>query len=118
MFWEERTMAYKDNLFLDDERHPFDVTWGEFDYTTKSWKVVRTYDSFINAVSEYFPTMISFDNDLQTKEEGYDCVKWLVDYCIDNRLQLPKIFYHSQNPVAVGNMKSYIESFKKMNEEK
>jgi hypothetical protein len=106
---------YRDNLFLDDERQPWDVTWGQFDYSKTSWLIVRTYETFIEAIKLYFPLRISLDNDLQTEKEGFDCLKWLCNYCMDHRLDLPEIFFHSGNTVAVDHMQTYVASFKKVN---
>ena len=60
--------------------------------------------------------MISFDHDLadehylkQNSQEfvekiGYDCAKWLVEYCMDHYLDLPKFYCHSMNPVGKENI--------------
>jgi hypothetical protein len=106
---------YKGNIFLDDERHPWDVTWGDIDYTKKNWWIVRDYEAFIDAVRTYWPNCVSLDNDLGEEKEGYDCLKWLIEYGIDNDFLLPELYFHSKNTVAVENMKSYVNSFKKMN---
>lgn len=42
-----------------------------------------------------------------------DCAKWLVDYCIDNKERLPKIFVHSANPVGADNILGLLNNFKK-----
>lgn len=50
------------------------------------------------------------ENDERT---GYHCAKWLVDYCIDNKLSLPQYIIHSDNEVGTENIRSYLENFKK-----
>jgi hypothetical protein len=51
----------------------------------------------------------------------YDCAKWLINYCIDNKKELPaEILIHSMNPVGSANIKSLFDSyykFKKLPEE-
>jgi hypothetical protein len=51
------------------------------------------------------------------EKTGYHCAKWLIDYCIDNKLELPKtILIHSMNPVGSRNIKSLFDSyFKSLN---
>ena len=74
--------------------------------------------------------MISFDHDLSDKKyilhlnkdedlskyrekTGYECAKWLVNYCLDNDLDIPEYYVHSYNTVGKTNIISYIENFKK-----
>ena len=130
-------MSY--NLFLDDLRHPYDcISYMESPgiYAKWSWVVVKNYDQFIAKIREEgLPSMISFDHDLadahydpamyegveeysklyETFDEktGYDCAKWLVDYCMDNGLKLPEFEVHSMNPAGGENIKKYLENFKK-----
>ncbi len=57
----------------------------------------------------------NYDN-LDGEKTGYDCVKWLVNYCIENGLKITfQNFYHTANPVGAANMKSYINSYIKSN---
>jgi hypothetical protein len=102
-------------IFLDDERDVEDVFWIDYPESV-SWQVVRTYNEFVSAVRENIehPHLISFDHDLQdftlsgSERTGYDCVKFLVDYCIENEKVLPECLYHTQNPVGKLNMQSYM----------
>jgi hypothetical protein len=118
-------------LFLDDIRHPYDA----FNYTKqtmflqKEWIIVRDYNQFVEHIIENgLPYFIAFDHDLadehydyddvktgkEYKEKtGLDCAKWLVDHCIDNNLDLPQYFVHSQNPVGKDNIIGYFESYLK-----
>ena len=108
------------NIFIDDERLPEDVTWENLPKV--DWKIIRTYREFCNTLQEFNPPEnISFDNDLadfsndgkMEEKTGYDCVKFLIDYCEFHDFQLPKgIFYHTKNPIGRGNMKSAIESYR------
>jgi len=118
------------NLFLDDERLPGHVTWVELPSTT--WQVVRDFDEFVMTVQEYgLPVYVTFDHDLAdqmyghglngdaipyetyTEKTGYDCAKWLVQYCIDNNLKFPEYQVHSMNPIGKENIIQYINSAKR-----
>lgn len=124
------------NLFLDDIRFPYiensenDVS--AYSYTKytpfkyEEWMVVRNFKEFINIIEENgLPKKVSFDNDLGDidthikkydefiEKTGYDCVKWLCDYCQDNNLKFPEYYIHSMNPTGVNNIRTYIENYKK-----
>ena len=48
------------------------------------------------------------------EKTGYDCAKWLINYCMDNQLELPEtILIHSMNPVGSLNIKSLFDSYYK-----
>ena len=120
-------------LFLDDYRIPedaFDYTKNEL-YINKKWIVVRSYDEFVKFIQENgVPHTVSFDHDLAdehyTQEQvisynsyeektGFDCATWLINYCMDNKLQLPTgILIHSMNPVGSENIKSLFRTFTKV----
>lgn len=120
----------KYNLFLDDERFPYvsnpeldDVS--AFNYTNynpfkyEKWVIVRNFNEFTNEVKKRgLPEKVSFDNDLgdvsdDIEKTGYDCVKWLCNYCQDNKLKFPEYYIHSMNPTGSNNMKAYINNYKK-----
>lgn len=44
---------------------------------------------------------------------GYDSVKWLVEYCANNKLKFPAYAVHSKNNIGAERMKFYIENAKK-----
>lgn len=44
-------------------------------------------------------------------ETGFDCAKWLVNYCIDNNKPLPKWYTHSANPAGKENIDKYLTNF-------
>jgi hypothetical protein len=133
-------MEYK--LFLDDLRTPRmgSKNLPEYSdlYENQEWVVVRSYDDFVNYITEHgLPELVSFDHDLGIEhmkyyfdngghdnppdpmnadfeeKTGYDCAKWLVDYCIDNQANLPDYLVHSANPIGKKNIESYLENFKK-----
>lgn len=126
------------NLFLDDLRNPEDC----FGYTKQpaylmeDWLIVRDYDEFVRTIKELgIPKVISLDHDLADfhyKEEnqktltdevydnmgektGYHCAKWLCDYCVDNKVGIPKaILVHSMNVVGAENIRSLFMTFIKV----
>jgi len=125
-------MSY--NLFLDDIRVPstaYVYTENQI-YHDWEWRIVRNYDEFVAHINEHgLPDFVSFDHDLAdikydplTQREsfeyhethGLDCVKWLVDYCIDNDLDFPDYEVHSQNPVGMDNIHGYVKSFRSARE--
>ena len=91
-------------LFIFDEIEPCGIYW------------VKTQSEFENYIKENgLPDLISFDNDLGIGNgEGYDCAKWLVNYCLDNNVGLPQWFVHSANPVAKENISKLFENFEKI----
>ena len=75
---KERKMK---KLYLDDVRNP----------KTEGWEIVRNYDDFVNYINENgLPDEISFDHDLgeDVSKTGYDCAKWLCEYCWGNGIQI------------------------------
>lgn len=51
--------------------------------------------------------------DYGEEKTGYDCAKWLVDYCIDNGHRFPEFQVHSMNPIGKQRIIAYIENAKK-----
>lgn len=49
------------------------------------------------------------------EKTGYDCAKWLVEYCINNNKSLPKYAIQSANPVGRENINSLLTNFNKFN---
>lgn len=123
------------NLFLDDERMPYQV--GNYIYPVEikplyrleTWEIVRNYEEFVKIIEERgLPSLISFDHDLADihydsnifketftyrEKTGYDCAKWLIDYCQLHNLELPKYLVHSMNPIGKENIQKLLENFKK-----
>ena len=105
------------SIFENDNAYKYPFKWidayspinGDYDVV---W--VKTYDEFVKYITENgLPDGVCFDNDLGEEKEGYDCVKWLVNYCQDNNLELPPYSIHSYNVVAKANMFSLIDNFMK-----
>lgn len=121
------------NLFLDDFRMPSDAFnyMGLPIYNLEEWIIVRNYYAFITLVEKKgIPEIISFDHDLADihykvqdfdydasdyEKTGYHCAKWFIDYCIDNKKELPKkIIIHSMNPYGSCNIKSLFDTYFKV----
>jgi len=104
-----------------------------------TWDIVRSYNEFVAWIeSNGLPVIISFDHDLadthytpehlwvdynaskawqdaqvHVEKTGFECAKWLVEYCMDNKLPLPQYYCHSQNPVGKDNIIGLLNNFKK-----
>jgi hypothetical protein len=118
------------NLFLDDVRHPDDVTW--VNIPPYNWIIVRSYNEFVNFISKNgVPAYVCYDHDLSDihyghglhgdsipydkydEKTGYHCAKWLVDHCMKKGVKHPDYVVHSMNPVGAQNIISYVESYNK-----
>lgn len=118
-------------LFLDDLRIPKDAiglvpdAMNQF-YWKDDWVIVRNFWEFCNYIQKFgLPDFISFDHDLADEhyvnsdhldykeKTGYECAKWLVDFCFDNGRSLPDYMVHSANPTGKQNIISYLENAKK-----
>ena len=51
--------------------------------------------------------------DYGPEKTGYDCAKWLVDFCADNGVGFPEYEVHSMNPVGAKRIRDYIANAKK-----
>jgi hypothetical protein len=122
------------NLFLDDIRMPSEVAiyTKNPDYIQKQWIIARNYDQFVLNISERgLPLLVSFDHDLAdehyeigapsqflafdyskcTEMTGYDAAKWLGEYCLNNKVKMPKYLAHSMNPIGRKNILSYLDNY-------
>lgn len=127
-------------LWLDDIRNPGLADWlmcyaPQFAYGEGEVIWVKDYDGFVTYIEDNgMPDMISFDHDLgedvakdkvaggmskrqariQKREtmSGFECAKWLVDYCLDNDTELPQFGVHSANPVGAENIRKLLTNFK------
>lgn len=100
--WKTMIQYLKEEyLFIFDKNEPCGIFW------------VKTQTEFENYIKENgLPDLISFDNDLGIGNgEGYDCAKWLVEYCMDNDKELPLWYVHSANPVAKENIEKLLDNF-------
>lgn len=105
------------NLFIDDERNPTDVTWGnEAFYQQHPWTVARTMAQVQTLVQEWgFPDFISFDHDLSNNEPtGHDIAKWLVEMDMEGTYRIPdnfNFYVHSKNPRGRENIEGLLNNY-------
>ena len=102
------------------------------DVPNEKWTIVRSYSEFVNIVNKLgLPTFVTYDHDLSdchyghglsgddipydsyNEKTGYDCAKWIVEYCMNKGIKHPPYVVHSMNPVGKLNIESYIESYNK-----
>jgi hypothetical protein len=117
-------------IYLDDIRTPLDPD---------SWTIVRSYDEFVEKISEvgleniseisldhdlaqghYHSNMqsgvINYDSpDFETNayKTGWHCARWLIDQWEDKK-PLCLINIHSYNPIGSANIKSLLDSYFKV----
>ncbi|WP_341199264.1 cyclic-phosphate processing receiver domain-containing protein [Croceibacter atlanticus] len=107
-------------LWLDDLRNPFLNDEGTVPKENTHIEWVLSYEQFTQWIERFgLPEIISFDHDLadvfsndREEKTGMDCAKWLVDYCLDNNVDLPKYYVHSANPVGSKNINGLLNNFK------
>lgn len=123
-------------LWLDDCRDPFDLDKKWLANYAPRWVDtlndvvwVKSYKEFTNwIINNGLPYQIAFDHDLadryydnQTQQEnviwhektGMDCAKWLVEYCMDYKKELPSWVIQSANPVGAENIQGLLTSYLK-----
>jgi len=104
-------------LWLDDIRDPADIRmdWLAYSPIGKEVQVIwlKDYYQFTNWINEKgLPDGICFDHDLgEDTPTGYDCAKWLVDYCLDNQKLPPLWSSQSANPVGKANINRLLMNF-------
>lgn len=130
------------NLYLDDIRQPYEtgnyINPVELrkQYRLEEWIIVRNYNEFTKYIQDNgLPNKVSFDHDLgedeaerlridglskrKTREHkktvmsGYDCAKWMCEYCLENSLPLPEYYCHSMNPTGKENILNILNNYKK-----
>ena len=125
------------NLFLDDVRDPNTFlkdtrTWAVVRNYDEFVKIIKerglpsliSYDHDLSY--EHYPLFEAFEalaegkeiRDLKTipyntykERTGYHCAEWLIGYCEENKLPLPKYQVHSMNPVGAENIRKLLEGF-------
>lgn len=118
----------KYNLFLDDIRNPEVCLNYKTEYmpenrriySMEEWTIARNYEDFVKIIRDEFsngrfPGLVSFDHDLAdvhydpntmiqgfsySEETGKECADFLVNFCIENNLDLPSFYIHSANPTG------------------
>lgn len=138
---EQKRSGIETLLWLDDRRDPYQGTWLEafapaFVDNIMGVIWVKSYAEFISWIDKNgLPTMIGFDHDLggdiavelvknglskrkareykKQEKTGYDCAKWVVEYCMKHNFKFPNYTVQSANTVGTVNIISYIENYKK-----
>lgn len=122
-------------LWLDDERNPEQYfnkksTSGAFirnksyydenifNKHTVRFKWVKNLEEFKNHIEKNgLPEFISFDRDLKKGNNvdetnypnGEDCARWLVNYCKEHNVDIPRYFVHSANKNGQKNIPEILE---------
>ncbi|MFK7755298.1 MAG: cyclic-phosphate processing receiver domain-containing protein [Flavobacteriales bacterium] len=110
-------------LWLDDLRNPFIDLEGTTPKKEGIIEWVLNYEQFVQWIEKFgLPSVISFDHDLadidgdsanHSEKTGFDCAKWLSEYCQDNGKILPTFYVHSANPVGAENIINFLNNHKK-----
>lgn len=95
-------------IWLDDRIDPLEsrMDWLSYSPIGKNVNViwVKNYIDFIDWIQNNgLPDAICFDYDLGETKNGYDCAKWLIDYCKHYHLHPP--LWTSQSIDLIGKTK-------------
>lgn len=73
---------------------------------------VKNFEQFVKYILENgLPQFVSFDHDLgKGEKKGYDCAKWLMNYCQKTNQCLPKFFVHSANRNGIETINALLNS--------
>ena len=94
-------------IFIDDERTPethqkYLNQFGVDSFNNyEGFVVVKNFCEFKKCVIKNgLPTHLSFDHDLGGGPEGIDCLKWIVNYHLDNDIKWKiECRFHTANPI-------------------
>jgi len=119
-------------IFLDDVRDPRTTT--HVALPLFPWTVVRDFNAFKKTVEDFFneyqmaPEFVAFDHDLAPEHyrpsmydedkhysayytdgtfqipTGYHAAQWLVEFCKEKKVKLPRYTCHSMNPLGRENI--------------
>lgn len=111
-------------LWLDDYRNPYEwMPYIKMAYHRMvkepcviTW--VKSYNEFVEYITNYgLPDAIGFDHDLAdegpNEKTGYDAAKFLVEYCLENNVDLPEFDSQSTNPAGRENIINLLNNFKR-----
>lgn len=102
-------------LFLDDKRKASSF----IDMRSNIVRQATTYTEFTEELLDLYCLFgkvdeVWFDHDLGDKSgNGYDCAKYLVEFCEENSMKFPTYYIQSANPVGKANIDSYLKSYLK-----
>lgn len=115
-FYGRKEIMNKTVIWIDDIRDPLkylinddiDIIW------------CKSYDEFIKTLNEvksiysvYFDHDLGDINNPEGEKTGYDCAKYLIDFCIDNNIKLPKFYSQSDNGPGRENIIKLLENYKR-----
>lgn len=107
-------MQRKTIIWVDDIRDPRKYISDDHIVWCKS------YDEFVKTLNNIqTPYSVYFDHDLgdidnpEEEKTGYDCAKYLIDFCIDNNIKLPKFYSQSDNGPGRENIIKLLENYKR-----
>lgn len=103
-------------IFIDDFRKPNKYVNVNINRVYQAY----SYDDFISLLNKLYNKYgvvdeVWFDHDLGPVEEGngLDCAKYLVQFCMDHKMNLPEYHIQSANSVGKMNIDSYLKSYLK-----
>ena len=106
-------------LWLDDKLNPDDsrMDWLAYSPVGREVEVIwiKNFYEFRNWIElNGLPDGICFDHDLGSRDyNGYDCAKWLVNYCRNKKLQLPLWASQSPNPEQKVRINRFLKKYDK-----
>lgn len=112
-------------VWIDDIRDPQESTWQNWikkNFGTNDFDItwVKSYKEFVDFVDKNgLPSNVSFDHDLgdvddpDNEKTGYDCAKYIVDYCMDNDRDIPNYRIQSDNGPGRENIDNYLQNYHK-----
>ena len=97
-------------LWLDDYRNPKNYLIRDYEIT---W--VKTFEEFCSHLEKNgLPDIVCFDHDLGTEKSGYDCAKYLVNYCQQHNLDIPQYDIQSSSVVGKENIRSLMDNWHRL----
>ena len=127
------TRIPKEGVLFNEHGLPRTTLLKETDTDGDDWFVVRNFNAFVRFIIVYgVPEVVSFDHDLTHKATleytkacnehrifdytdvgatGLDCAKFLVAYCKDQNLPLPKWYTHSFNHFGRVHIAEVLEAY-------
>lgn len=103
----QNCLMKKKTFMVDDFRNPANCVQGEYDI---SW--VKNYEEFCSFINiNGLPDIICFDHDLGEEKSGYDCAKFVVNYCQIHNLDIPEFDIQSSNIVGKDNIRNLLNNW-------
>lgn len=89
----------------------FDHDLADFHYEVMQKEVQDYVKNEFTYTDERDGMKLKFD--YGPEKTGFDCAKWLVNYCADKQKHFPEYVVHSLNPVGEKRIEDYIADAKK-----